>query len=364
MTQEGHRSFRQKMLELLGRYNAPPQIPFDETSILTQPEIFTAGIIAIILGGYYLPLPAMTAAIITFPDGQKKFFQQGGVINLPSGTYTIQYVDLRERTLTVAVTDTTRDGPKVSLTVSINYKVNDLFKILDVARPLGALLTACEAAVRRFITTHHHHEIIGEPGNEQVVADHEIIKSIKEQVAQNQACRVFVLMDILIKERYGDPTISTLKHEDLVQEKKNTIEREGIIRKQEIAEEQQTLALIEAETVRLIQETQAAGEANRSEILERARRLSVELEYLQKLPELEKEKLEIIGKALDEIIHTQNMSGFPRDVDDRLLQSILDALLRNAKTFPQIPPGHLPPHTESPSTIINLLSPKKKNRDQ
>jgi hypothetical protein len=357
MTQEDNRSLKQQLQEWLGRQNEPPLIPFDETSILTQPDIFTVGI----FGGYYLSLPAMTAAIITYPDGQKKVFQVGGFVDLQNGAYTIQYVDLRERPLTFAVTDTTRDGPKVSLTISINYKVQDFFEITNVAKPLDALLTTCEAAVRKFISTHHHHEIIGEPGNKRVISNDEIAKSIKEQVAQNQACRVFDLINVLIKERYGDPKVSALKQEYLVQEKKSAIEREGLLQRQEIAEEQQTLALIEAETARLIQETQATGEANRSEILERAYRLSAELEYLQKRPEIEKAKLEIIGKALDALIRTQTMAGFPRDADDKqLLQNILSALAEDSKNLPQIPPEQNRPVNELKSTIINLVSPRKK----
>jgi len=353
MLQEDNRSLKQRLQEWLGRQNDPPIIPFDETCILTQPEIFTVGL----LGGYYLNLPAMTAAMITCPGGEKKVFRVGGYIDLQNGAYTIQYVDLRERPLTFSVTDTTRDGSKVSLTVSINYKVQDFFEVTNVVKPLDALLTACEAAVRKFISTHHHHEITGEPGNKRIISNDEIAKSIKEQVAQNQACGVFDLINVLIKEKYGDPTISTLKHEDLVQEKKSAIEREGVLQRQEIAEARQTLALIEAETARLIQETQAAGEANRSEILERAHRLSAELEYLQKRPEIEKAKLEIIGKALDEIIHTQTMAGFPRDTDNRqLLQNILSALAEDSRNPPRIPSEE----NESKSTIINLLSPKKK----
>ncbi|MFZ5818302.1 MAG: SPFH domain-containing protein [Chloroflexota bacterium] len=360
MTQEDNRSLRQKWIEFWGRQTEPPLIEFDETSILTKPANFDVGL----LGGCYLPLRAMTVAIITYPNGQKKFFNEGGFIDLPNGVYTIQYVDLRDRTLTFMVTDTTRDGPKVSLNVSINYKVSDFFEITNVAKPLDALFAACEAAVRKFITTHRYHQIIGEPDNEQVISDDEIARSIKDQVANNQACRAFWLMDVVIKERYGDPTISTLKHEDLVQEKKSAIEREGLRQQQEIAEEQQTLALIEAETARLLQESQATGEANRSEILEEARRLSVELETLPKLPEWQNaqamRRLDVLEKALEALIRAQTIAGFPRDTDDRqLIQNVLGTLAESSKNLPQIPPEHTRPANELKSTIINLVSPKK-----
>ncbi|GAB4503349.1 MAG: hypothetical protein Fur0043_03410 [Anaerolineales bacterium] len=355
MTQEDHRSLKQRWIEFFGRQNTPPPVNFDETSILTQPTDFHVGLV----GGYYLSLPVMTAAMVASSNGQKMVFVEGGYINLPNGAYTVQYIDLRKRPLTFSITDTTLDGFKVSLTISINYKICDPVEIANVAKPLDAFLAACEAAVRKIIKDHHHREILGEPDNERTITDEDMVKSIKEQISKNQACRAFLLMDVVIKERYGDSKITELEQERRVQDKKSAIEREGIIQRQEIAEDQQTLALIEAETARLLQELQATGEANQSKILEEARRLNVELDNLRQLPDLEKAKWDTISQALHTLIQALTMSGFSRDSGyEQVLQNILGALIRSPGNLPQVPAGE--PENKSGSTIINLLSPKKK----
>jgi len=365
MAREDHRSLAQKWHEYWGRRREPPQIAFGETSILTQPAPFMVGALLLpFFPGCYLSLPPMTAAIVTSNTGEKMVFVQGGYKELPDGAYTLQYVDLRERTFNFpAIIASTMDGSKVSLTISINYKVNDPLEIANVAKPLDALLTACESAIKKFITTHSHHEIIGEPGSQPAISDDEIIDSIKQQVTHNQACQAFELLDVVLKERYGDPKVSALKQEYLVQEKKSAIEREGLIQQQEIAEEQKRLAIIKAECEQLLQELQAQTEARRSEILEPARRLSVELEYLQSLPEMQYLKLETLGKALEALIRTQTIAGFPRDANDtQLLKNILSALAEGTRNLPQIPPEKEKPASESKSTIINLLSPPKKKK--
>lgn len=361
MTREDNGSFIQRLMEFWGRKEAPPPVDFNETSLLSQANTLHVGWF-----GHYLSLPPMTAAILISPSGQKMVFIEGGFKHLQDGAYTIQYVDLRERTFNFPpITATTLDGFKAALTVSINYKVNDPVEIANIAKPLDALLAACEAAVKKFIITHYHHQIIGEPGNEQVISDEAIVRSIEDQVAQVQACRAFELLDVVIKERYGDPNIGALKHEYLVQEKKSAIRREGIIQEQEIAEEQKNLAMIQAEQERLIQELQAITEANRSEILEHARRLSIQLDYLQNLPEMQKaqamRRLDVLEKALDALIHAQTIAGFPRDAGDmQLLQNILGALAEGVPNLPQIPSEHVRSVNESRSTIVNLLSPRKK----
>lgn len=363
MTQEDNRSLKQIWLEFWGRQKEPSFPPFDETSILTQQSTFSVWL----PGGYYLQLPAMTAAIVTSSSGQKMVFVEGGYKNLQNGAYTLQYIDLRERTLTFSVTDTTLDGSTVSLTVSMNYKVHNPVEIANIAKPLDAFLAVCEAAIRKVIKTHSHHEIIGAPGKERILSDDVIIKSIKEQVAGTQACRAFLLMDVVIKERVGDAKIIALQQQTLVQEKESTIQREGVIQQQAIAEEQQSLALLRANTECLIQELQATTEANRSEILERARRLSIELENLSKLPEWQNardmRRLDVLEKTLETFIQTQAIAGFPRNTDDmRLLQNIINALTESVRNLPGLPSEHVRRENESRSTIINLLSPKKKGK--
>ena len=208
-------SFTRSWKEFWGRRKVMEPIPFDETSVMTQPITFNVG-----TPGHYLPLPALTAAIVTSSTGQKQVFTVGGYKNLQEGAYTIQYVDLSERFVDFPrITASTKDGSEVSLRISISYKINDPSQIINVTMPLQSLYSVCEAAIQNFIVTHNHDELIGEPGNEQFIADYKIVQHVKEQVAMSQACRAFWVMDVIIKGRYGNAEIGKVKHERLVQEK-------------------------------------------------------------------------------------------------------------------------------------------------
>ena len=101
--------------------------------------------------------------------------------------------------------------------VSINYKVSDPAQVVKVSTPLQTLFSVCEAAIKNFIITHQHDELIGEPGNTQFIADYKIIDSIHAQIANNQACRAFWVMNIIIKERFGNPEISKLRRDRNIQ---------------------------------------------------------------------------------------------------------------------------------------------------
>ncbi|MFZ5910870.1 MAG: SPFH domain-containing protein [Chloroflexota bacterium] len=361
MTQEDNRSFAQKWQEYWGRKRVMEPIPFDETSILTQSDTFRVG-----EHGHYLLLPAMTAAIITSPSGQKMVFVEGGYKDLQDGAYSIQYVDLRDRTFNFpAITASTLDGLKVSLTVSISYKVNDPVEIVNVATPLQTLFSVCEAAIKKFIITHHHHEVIGEPGNEQVIADHEIIKIIKEQIAMNQACRSFWVMDIIIKERYGDPELSTLKHEYLVQEKKSITQLQNVVQQQGIAMQQKELERTKAEIDSMVQEMQALCEANKSEILKHARLLDIQLEAMRKQPDMQQAQImsmiDLKRQSLDTLLRLYTISGFPRDINDiNLMEKIIGSLSEPQIITPEIPSERSKSVNELSSTIINLITPRKK----
>ena len=201
MTYDDKRSFERDWKEFWGKRRIIEPIPFTETSILTQPVTFRVG-----GSGHFLQLPANTAGIIASSTGHKMVFTEGGYFKLEEGAYTVQYIDLSERSFTFSrITAPTKDGSEVSLTVAINYKVNEPTQIVQVASPLQALFTVCEGAIQNFIVSHRHDELIGEPGEGQYIADHEIIQHIKEQVALNQACRAFWVMNVNIKGTLRKP---------------------------------------------------------------------------------------------------------------------------------------------------------------
>jgi regulator of protease activity HflC (stomatin/prohibitin superfamily) len=360
MAQENKRSFARGWKEFWGKRKVMPPIPFPETSILTQPDTFRVD-----TPGCFLPLPPITAAIVTSSTGQKQVFTEGGYKELPEGAYTIQYVDMSERLFNLPrIAASTIDGNEVSFTVSISYKVNDPSLVIQVATPLQVLFSVCEAAIKNFIISHHHDELIGEPGNGQIIADYKIIEFIKEQIALNQACRAFWVMDVIIKERFGNMEISRLKHDRSVQRNRNITQQEYLMQQQEIAEERKKLEIKNADIDRQILEIRALGKAEQSEILERAERLSIELDYLRNLPSMQhKEKLEVISafdKIVQALIQAQIASGIPRDTNQmKLIENFISSFTDIQRITPQIPNESSKRVDELGTTIINLMTKKK-----
>jgi hypothetical protein len=347
--------------EFWGRRKVMEPIPFDETSIMTQPITFNVG-----TPGHYLPLPALTAAIVTSSTGQKQVFEEGGFKELQEGAYTIQYVDLSERYISLPrITASTKDGSEVSITISINYKINNPLQLINVLNPLDTLFSVCESAIQNFIVTHHHEELISEPGNNQFIPDHEIIRHVKDQVDKNRACRAFWVVEVIVKERYGNPEIGKVKHERLVQEKQSQTQKEKVQQEQIIAEEQKELEKIKAEQENMVKQIQAVGKANRSEISKLARLLDIELETLRKQPDMQQEQIKMMidlkKQALGTLLQLYTVSGFPRDGSDlRLLKKIIGSLSETQVVPPELPSERSKSVNDLSSTIINLITPKDK----
>jgi len=365
MTQEENHSLRRIWKEFWGRKRVMEPIPYDETAITTQPVQ-----LRVMTDGHYFSLPSMTAAVLTSPTGQKQVFLDGGYKELKEGAYMVQYVDMSERLFTFSnVSASTTNGSDVSMTVSITYKVDDPIQVINASAPLQTLYSVCEGAIKNFIITHRHDEIIGEIGNENLISDYYIIQHIKEQITMNRICRAFWVMDVMIKERTGDPEIGTLKHVDLVQEKRSLTELHKVIQQQGIAEEHKVVATKKAEEDQIVKELQALTEANRSEILKQARLLEIELEALRKQPDMQQERiLKIIDakrQALENLFQLSKTAGFPRDENDiRLMEKIVSSLSETPNEAPKSLPQRLKPENELSSTIINLITPKKKDENK
>jgi hypothetical protein len=361
MAQEDNRSFAQKWKEFWGRKSVLEPIPFTETSILTQPITFRVG-----RTGHFLQLPSNAAAIMTSSTGQKQVFTNGGYYKLQEGAYTLQYVDLSERFITLPkITVSTKDGPEVSFTVSITYKISDPSQIIPISSPLQTLFTVCNGSVKNYIATHRYDELIGEKESENYISDYHIIQHIREQIAFNQMCRAFWLMDVVIVERQGNPEINRLKHERLVQANQYLTQEESIVQQQEIAKQRKKLEQTKAEQERDILEIRAQSDAIQSEILERKNRLHIELESLRKLPDMQHEqalrKIDALEKALEALTQAHIASGFSSGMNEgKLIESFSKSLAEVQNIAPQIPEERSKSVNELGSTIINLIAPKNK----
>jgi len=358
MTQDNKGSFIRDWKEYWGRKRIIEPIPFTDTSILTQPVTFRIG-----YQGDFVQLPANTAGIIASSTGQKQVIVQGGFYELEEGAYTIQYVDLRERAFTFSnVTAPTINGSDVSLSVSVTYKINEPTQIVNISTPLQTLFSVFEGAIKNFISTHRHDELIGEKDNEKYISDYHIIHHIKEYVATNQACRAFWLIDVVIVERHGNVDITRLKHERLVQENQSIIQRENVIQQQGIADEEKILASKKVEQDRIKMEGKAQIEARQSEIMEEANRLRIELDNMRRDPDIQLRKIEALEKALEALTQAYIKSGFSRGLNEGgVLESFSRSLADVQNDLPQISPRRSKSVNELGSTIINLIAPEEKD---
>ena len=203
MAQDKNSSFMKKWKEFRFRRKQVEPIPFTETSILTDATTFKVSI-----SGFYLPLPPMTAAVLIDSFGQKMVFTEGGYKDLQTGVYSLQYVDLSERFITLpSIVTSTSNGPEISLTISITYKIKDPLQIIHVSSPLRTLFELCDGAIKNYITNHRFEELISENENGNHIFDYQIVEHIKEVIALSQACRAFWLMDVVIVERHGSSEI-------------------------------------------------------------------------------------------------------------------------------------------------------------
>jgi hypothetical protein len=357
---EDNRSFLQKLKERRGRNRIIEPIPFTETSIITHPSAFR-----IWTPGHYLSLPTRTAAVVTSSTGEKMAFAKGGYKDLQVGAYTIQYVDTSDRLFTLPrISATTVDGAEVSMILTISYKVSDPLQLSNITSPLQALFSVCEAAIKNFIITHQHDELIGEPGNTQFITDDKIIEAIYAQIANNQACRAFWVMNINIKERSGNPEISKLRRDRNIQRNQFINRQENLVQQQDIAEGQKKIELINADKERQVLEIRALSEADRSKILENARLLNVDLERLRKHPDMQHEqamkKIDALEKVLQALVQAQISSGIPRDMNQGgLMNSFIQTLADMQSITQQIPDERSTRVGELGSTIIDLMAKKK-----
>lgn len=350
-------SFKQKWNEFWGRKSVMEPIPFTETSIMTQPVSINVGFF-----GYFLRLPPNSAAIIRSSTDQTHVFTEGGYIDLQEGAYTLQYIDTSDRFFTFTqISAPTLDTDYVSMTLSIFYKITDPSLLKNNPTPLRALFVVCEGAIKNFIATHRYNELIGEQDNQYFLSDHHIVQHIKEQVELINACKVFLLKDVIVEERLGKTEIEKLQKAHLTQGSQNLIQKEGVLQQQEIAEQQKILERTRAEQDIMIKEMQALYKANRSEILKQAHILEVELEAMEKQPNLQQKQIlkmiDVKKQALESLLHLYKIAGFPRDQNDLILiDRILGSLSETQIVTAEVPLERSKFINELNITILNLIT--------
>lgn len=325
--------------------------PSFHKEIITPPVNFLTGS----FNADYLYIFPDTAAVITTPEGKRFVVTKGGYVDLVYGVYTLQYIDLHKHMdVLPPVRADSKDGLPVSLSVNLTWQVTPTnpTAVMGLDQPLGIFLTACSTAVKSFIRSHKHDELVlGLDGVR--VEDAEISRYIVREVGQNQACRGFTIIDVRVTDRQGDPKLIEIQQARIVQEKNTLSEKEKLQQQRELVDQREDLIRRQAGTDRLqveqqvnLAEIQAMFEARRAEIRYQIEVLSAEVERLRKLPERQHEQaleaLKVREKLAEALIQFQAIQGFPRNMDEA---QTLAEILRS-----------LPDTTSSTSTPLTLLS--------
>ncbi|GEM_PF-2059142 len=162
---------------------------------------------------YYFNADPNVYIVLTTSDGNLQL-TPGGYNPLEPGFYLRHYVDKRTRTSTLPeITETTLDGAKVSLTLTISYSVADPIKAMKLEHPVQTLFTLITSYTLQFIKDHTHDKIMGSENAKDEDRD-AIAKSIGLQYnSHHNPVKIFAINEIVI-ERRGDPKLIGIRLEE------------------------------------------------------------------------------------------------------------------------------------------------------
>ncbi len=355
-----------KLVEFVSRTNqSAPDVKFGENDLVaTDPDGFR------ILPGvnnYFNQQPGGVFAVATAPTGER-IILQGGSNDLASGHYTLQYVDKTDKSHKFeGVRAKTKDNADFVLEVMLTYKVVNPIRVLETQNPLGALFESVEAAIKSYIRSHTHEELISSAENDQRMTDADLGVYITNQLQHTPLSKAFLFIKCIITERKGDPEMMRIRKTRQMQEMQNKADREALLLKRQIDQERKSLDQLMAEWDRLIRKIKVDGELDAELVLFEIKRMGVELDAMKKLPGYQHEenlkRYDAQVKAIEAI-----MQGFSRSANDpQVLHDLMSSLDRMPRTQSNQPIGHDKPKSnpqivDSGTTddpIINLMNPKK-----
>lgn len=187
-----------------GRRYSVETYNFQENKVVSEPFIFY---VSYLLQGIYLNLHPTLYAVCIFSDGKRQRFDEGGVIMpFPPGKATLHYVDRTVRQgEPIKVTENTKDAAKVTIAVTITYRVSDPIKVFEIQQPVETLMSRIQADLKEYIRIHQYEELISN-GNLQVIDSELVAKYIRLQHSNRYPLsKVFTLIDVSVQEKEGDP---------------------------------------------------------------------------------------------------------------------------------------------------------------
>lgn len=219
-----------------------------------------------------------TCAVLTLPSGRRMVFAEGihwlGQ-RVPWGVHPVQYVDVMQRRTSIPLTEALcRDGWRVGIALDICWRVCDAALIIDIADPIGDLVTAAKASVRAVIENLPHSALVGR-GGENVVGSDILADRIATRLKRDPAIRGIKVLQVLVTSRHGDERCLEIAQETTVKRARAIAEAALVSQQQALERERQSLVLLQAETERRRIEEERKVRIREAEIETEAKRLLI-----------------------------------------------------------------------------------------
>jgi hypothetical protein len=307
-------------LEWVGRQKPAPRYTFQENEIVSPgyPKD-----VSDLWKATYLRLHPTHYAVAISPDG-RVINLQGGYNVLPPGLYNIHYVDRQNRVNNLPRTsETTTDGFHVAMELVISYRVIDPIKALEVQNPVDTLLRLVQANVKEFIRSHKYDEIVGDLDGHKIDND-QVVSYIKEQqISRSPLARLFNILDLVVKEKIGDPKVIELREKYQISQRQ--LDNQRVLQTQN-----QELEKKVADQDALIKQIKAMSAVDQQNILQKMEMQKIELEKARADFQYRQENW---GKAVDAIVQTLSNQTYPPDsAEYEVIKELLMEL--RASTYP------------------------------
>ncbi len=325
--------FISMIVEFLGRRRSPPSVDFSENEVVKS-----FGQFKIPWGGEYLNLPPNVAVVISFPDGQQRAYQTGGILNLPMGVYGRKFVDMSRRYMNMPrVKATTSDSWTVSLQIEVTWQVSDPLMIANTKKPIHALRDLCRAATIDFIQSNPHDLLVSSPEVEPM-EEEKIANSILKRIRKNPALVGFNFVNINVLDRRGDPKRLEKRQAGMVQ-------LEEIERKVAVEDKRSSLAEKEIITKKKAELTQAEFDAQIARMKFPAEELRVQIQNLSKKQGLQQERyieaLSVLRDTLGDYLGLLKQAQLTPGLQPRLDKKALEPMTEAMRAFLDLNPSLL-----------------------
>ena len=297
-----------------GRRRGSSEVEFDPRTLSVFGRQFQ---ISFLLGADYINLPPNAYGILVHPDGTNHRVN-GGIQRLPSGQYTLYYVDNHNRANDIdLISEMTQDGEKISLRICIHYRVIDPLILTEIKDPVETLLTTISADVLQYIRTRNRSEIAD---SAQEKNGGQLFRFILERHnGRFPLSRAFILTGLELKEFIGDQTFVAMRRDARVDEMKNQLEKAR-------TEYHQELERMGIKHKTEMEKNAAAHEKEKQDILQQVRLRDIQLDDARKRSQRRHDRM---SQAVEAITRAMEPSGYPRNANE--IKAIATELLTAMK---------------------------------